>query len=370
MNSIALIRIPSTSEERDPSAKDIENLVSVSKEFFDNIITFEQRFTSSSTESINLTRHVSDSFLLNLFLLFIYQMQMSYALYTRRDNIEMVFLHAGGFLFVLPIITCKLLRIQIVVSVIGESHKGYENVSSDRIVGDLLTYAILVAERFAYFTADRIAVFSRDMMSYTPLLGYQSKCTQVRFNFETIPDEVPSQSERKTSVIYLGRICELKGADRATEAIKHLSSNTHIDVTASFVGDGAIVDRLQDQHNDLISFPGWVSQESVEEHLRDSRILLLPSRSEGLPKVILEAMAVGVVPVVTPVGDIPSVIEDGENGVLVDDPSAERIADILHQLLVSEDLSTLSHNARETIRSEYSFQTATDDFEELLQRNE
>ena len=55
-------------------------------------------------------------------------------------------------------------------------------------------------------------------------------------------------------------------------------------------------------------------------------MLLLPSYSEGLPYALLEAMAAGVVPVVTPVGAIPDVVTDGEHGLLVPPRDAEAIA--------------------------------------------
>ncbi|WP_123539423.1 glycosyltransferase family 4 protein [Halosimplex salinum] len=366
MNSFAIIRIPSQSQDRDPSAKAIENIISVSKEYFENIITFEDRFKEQSTETVDVERRTSENILFNVFLLLIYQARLSYALYERKNQLGMVFLHAGGFLFVLPIITCKLLGIPVTVSVIGEPHKGYENISSGHLLDKIITEAVLIAERFAYYAADGIVVFSMDMLSYKPLKGYQSKCVRVRFNFETVVEDTPAPPERDIEIVYLGRVCELKGADRAAEAVRLLSANTETEVTASFLGDGNLLEELRDEYGNDMSFSGWVQQEAVEDHLRESKIIMLPSRSEGLPKALLEAMSAGVVPITTPVGNIPSVIEDGENGLLVNDPTADQLADAANQLLASDALAMLSQNAQETIRSEFGFESAKNDFESLL----
>ena len=73
-----------------------------------------------------------------------------------------------------------------------------------------------------------------------------------------------------------------------------------------------------------VSLPGWVDQDRAWKLLSQSDILLLPSRWEGLPVAILEAMAAGVAVIATPVGGIPDAITQGETGWLV--PPGDAVA--------------------------------------------
>jgi glycosyltransferase involved in cell wall biosynthesis len=66
-------------------------------------------------------------------------------------------------------------------------------------------------------------------------------------------------------------------------------------------------------------------------------VLVLPSQLEGLPMVILESMAAGVVVLATPVGGVPSLIQDGVNGILITRDSSN-IAARIQQLALDQDL--------------------------------
>ena len=75
---------------------------------------------------------------------------------------------------------------------------------------------------------------------------------------------------------------------------------------------------------DVVEAVGWIDRAERDELLRRAQLLVLPSSHEGLPMAVLEAMAFGVAPVVTPVGGLPELVHDGVNGALVPvgDPAA------------------------------------------------
>jgi glycosyltransferase involved in cell wall biosynthesis len=84
---------------------------------------------------------------------------------------------------------------------------------------------------------------------------------------------------------------------------------------------------------DRVRFLGWVDSPRARSLLTESDIFVLPSRNEGLPMAILEAMAFSVPVVATPVGDIREAVDDGVTGLIspAQDPAA--LADALAQLV-------------------------------------
>ena len=89
--------------------------------------------------------------------------------------------------------------------------------------------------------------------------------------------------------------------------------------------------------SDRVDLPGWIGPEERARTLRTASVFTLPSRDEGLPVALLEAMAYGLPAVVSPVGGIPDAFEDGRHGYFVppDDPDA--LADLLGALLADPE---------------------------------
>jgi glycosyltransferase involved in cell wall biosynthesis len=113
--------------------------------------------------------------------------------------------------------------------------------------------------------------------------------------------------------------------------------------------------------SDRVHLPGWQSSERVRALLQAADILLLPSRQEGLPMAILEAMATGVAVVSTPVGAIPDAIIDGETGLLVPPGDTFALASAVLILLGDPELRRrLAANARERFEAMFTIARTAD----------
>ncbi len=121
---------------------------------------------------------------------------------------------------------------------------------------------------------------------------------------------------------YVGRLAPEKGVDRLLRAFAALPVHCHL----AIIGDGPARDALQrqaatDVGPNRIHFTGASNEARLRMPAFD--LLLLPSRGEGLPLVLLEAMAEGVPVAATRAGQCPQVLEDGALGLLLpDDESA------------------------------------------------
>ena len=122
-------------------------------------------------------------------------------------------------------------------------------------------------------------------------------------------------------ILFLGDMRLLKGVDVLLRAVAELNKARR--VTASLVGDGPDLERFKEQARSLgleglASFPGRMSARQAFEH---GRILVMPSRAESFPYVVLEACAAGVPLIASNVGGIPEVLPP-ENLVPVDEVAA------------------------------------------------
>jgi glycosyltransferase involved in cell wall biosynthesis len=140
------------------------------------------------------------------------------------------------------------------------------------------------------------------------------------------------------SLLFLGRIIREKGLEKIAGALKILKEKG---VSFSFYLCGAGPDKewfmqmLPACLHGHIKDTGVVSGAEKQRVLLDSHIFLLPSFSEGLPVALLESMAYFTVPVVSPVGSIPLVVNEG-NGKMVS--SAEEMAEAICELDADRDL--------------------------------
>lgn len=172
--------------------------------------------------------------------------------------------------------------------------------------------------------------------------------------------EIPSSAvdlQENQNVLFLGRLGEIKSPDVLLKAAK-VVLREHPQVRFRFAGDGDIAKyrALSEELGiaDNCDFLGWTTGKRKEDAIRSSRIYCLPSKHEGMPMSVLEAMSYGLATIATPVGGVPQVIKDGVNGYLmpVDDWNllASRICSLIDNPSLAERLGT---EGRATIESDF-----------------
>lgn len=128
------------------------------------------------------------------------------------------------------------------------------------------------------------------------------------------------------SVAYLGGFANpAKGGDVLLEALDQaVAGQPRLQVTLAGPGQLPAEGKVLCERATTIEWAGWLDDAAKDVLLREASVFIMPSRSEGLPMALLEAMAYGMAVVATRVGGIPEVVEDGVEGLLVEpgDPAA------------------------------------------------
>lgn len=156
------------------------------------------------------------------------------------------------------------------------------------------------------------------------------------------PTPVDAESRR---LVCVGRLCEQKGQALLLAAAARLDAEG-IDFRLVLVGDGEMRRPLEAEiakHGlgARVEITGWASGDQVRAHLRGARALVLPSFAEGLPVVIMEALALGRPVLSTSVAGIPELVRPGENGWLVPAGDVDALADAM-RLALTTDGATLT----------------------------
>jgi colanic acid/amylovoran biosynthesis glycosyltransferase len=154
----------------------------------------------------------------------------------------------------------------------------------------------------------------------------------------------PALAAKPGQLVCVGRLCEQKGQVLLVEAAR-MVADRGLDFHIVLAGDGemrpqveATIARLNLQSRFTIT--GWINGDQVRQHILTSQALVLPSFAEGLPVVLMEAMALRRPVLTTYVAGIPELVQHGHSGWLFPAGDILALADALHACL-SADRATL-----------------------------
>lgn len=185
--------------------------------------------------------------------------------------------------------------------------------------------------------------------------------------------QFPVKDKKENTIITVSRLVEKNGVGDLIDAMV-IVRNEIPDAKLVIVGNGTLKESLKFKVRSLklensIQFLGEISNELLPKYLSKADVFVRPSLSEGLGISFLEAMAVGLPIIGTPVGGIPDFLKDGETGLFckVSDPKdlAEKIIKILKDEQLREKITI---NARALMVQKYDWNIIANEFAQIYER--
>ncbi|WP_238066373.1 glycosyltransferase [Pseudomonas shirazica] len=184
-------------------------------------------------------------------------------------------------------------------------------------------------------------------------------CGLERSFHELAPVGVPTAPR----LVCVGRLCEQKGQLLLLEAARVLAARA-IAFELVLAGDGEMrgqIEALIARHGlqQQVRITGWISSAQVREEILAARALVLPSFAEGLPVVIMEAMALRRPVLTTYVAGIPELVRPGENGWLFPAGAVDELAAAMADCLAqpAEALQRMGEAARQRVLQRHDIDT-------------
>jgi glycosyltransferase involved in cell wall biosynthesis len=232
---------------------------------------------------------------------------------------------------------------------------------------------MLAAARFAFGHAAALRVISSSTAERAR--HYAPELPQARFM--TFSDtDVFRGTERRLAVnqaadiVYAGVLIPRKGVHHLLKAFAQLAQPRARLHLVGGAENATYAEELRRQAAELgigdrVTFAGDVSQAELACYFAGARAMVLPSLSEGLGRVVVEAMLLGTPVIGSRVGGIPDLIVDGENGYLVEAANESELTAALRRLY-DDDVAAMGERARAFAEAFYSPQKYVDGYRKLF----
>jgi glycosyltransferase involved in cell wall biosynthesis len=188
-----------------------------------------------------------------------------------------------------------------------------------------------------------ISDYTRSQLMYLSSPQHWEKLHVVHcgVDMERYPYVAPRQGAG-LSVLCVGRLVPQKGLDMLMEAVDVLARRD-VDIRLVLVGSGPLEASLRRKVRHLgleerVRFEGAVGQDDIGRYYAEADLFCLPSFAEGVPVVLMEAMATGRPVVATRIAGVPELVDDGVSGLLVAPGSVEQLVTALERLASSTEL--------------------------------
>ena len=229
----------------------------------------------------------------------------------------------------------KFKKIPVMVEIHGMEY--FRILDSNKIVNKIISLFI----KYSFKNATKVRSLSSKMTEMLKERGYTKNIVIIpnRVNLEIFnKPKIDNKLSNPIKIISVGRFVWEKAYDNAIKAIINLSKYYNIELT--LIGGGPLHDNYIELigQNKSIKLIEWIAQKDFVPSLHNSDIYIQPSISEGMPRTILEAMAIRLPVIVSDVGAISGIIKNKSNGILIQPNNITELERAIKALIENDKL--------------------------------
>ena len=311
--------------------------------------------------------------------LFLAQFNLSWGVIRQSAKIDILMLYFSAGLLFLPVLCARILGKKVVIITTGSGSQSLHSMYPD-LLGRLYSTIVRGIEHIDYSLANKIVVYSNSMIttlgierykhkimtdiSESPYIACNSYIDTLHFTMKQ------SLNDRGNIVGYVGRLTGEKGVMEFAAAMPLiLLKKPHTRFLV--VGDGPLMDKMKtelikDGCLEKVEFTGWKPHQELTNLLNKMRFIIVPSYTEVVATVALEAMACGTICIANPVGATEDVIIDGKTGFLLKDNQPSTIADRVIEVWTHPKLSEIQKNARAFVTDNFTYEKVQESWRVIL----
>ena len=188
-----------------------------------------------------------------------------------------------------------------------------------------------------------------------------------------VPEQRSAPDDGIVTILTVGRLIRGKGLSILLEALRELRAKG-VAVRLVVVGDGPARGDFEQLVRslglgDVVELAGAVGQDEIRRRYADADLFCLPSFAEGIPVVLMEAMAMELLVVTTAITGIPELITDGIHGLLVAPGRVDLLVAALERLIAAPQLrAEMGRAGREKVSAEFDVRASAQRLEEIFEQ--
>lgn len=313
----------------------------------------------------NITHTGANNIFIMAFKYVLIQIRIAKIIITSKEVSRWIFF-IGGSSLIIPLLTAKIMGKNTYLLLAGSEKKGAD------VSHTFLALPLKLLIEIGYSVTDKIIIYSPSLIKLWNLVKHRNKILIAHehfldFNFFKTTTSLP---DRPHLIGFIGTLSEVKGIQNFTKALPIIIKENH-DLSVLICGDGPLRDEIKQylQIKGLlgrVNLLGWITHDELPKYLNQLQLLILPSYSEGLPNIILEAMACGTPVLATPVGSIPDVIIDGKTGFIMENNEPDCIAENVKRALNNHNLEMIVVNEKKLLEN-FTFEITVKKWERVLE---